>query len=122
MEHTCKLAIVGAVLTFSLPVFAGEYDHYKGEPGETLEQAVANFSEYNNKLDRVLAGEPTPEAMHEIHQLTYTLENALGKLNRELDELVERLELVHEASERADPETVKREGAIYLEQSRKVIP
>ncbi|SFM54854.1 DUF6746 family protein [Marinobacter pelagius] len=122
MKITRKLTVTAAALMFSLPAFAEDYEHYKGEPAETLEQAVANFSEYNNRLDKVLAGELTPEAMNEIHQLTYTLENALGKLNEEFDDLAERLELVHKASEHADPETIQREGSVYLEKSRKVIP
>jgi len=122
MTFSRKLTIATAALMFSLPAFAEEYEHYKGEPAETLEQAVANFSEYNSRLDKALAGELSPEAMNEIHQLTYTLENALDKLNEEFDDLAERLELVHEASEHADPETVEREGSIYLEKSRKVIP
>lgn len=122
MKTIRKLSIAAAALLFSLPAFAEDYEHFKGEPAETLEQAVANFSEYNSRVDTVLAGELTPEAMNEIHQLTYTLENALGKLNEEFDDLAERLELVHKASEHADPETVKREGSVYLEKSQKVIP
>jgi len=122
MKITRNLTLVAAALMFSLPALAEDYEHYEGEPAETLEQAVTNFSKYNNKLDKMLAGELTPEAMNEIHQLTYTLENALGKLNEEFADLAERLELVHKASEHADPETVKFEGSVYLEKSRKVIP
>ncbi|RBP29718.1 hypothetical protein DET50_10968 [Marinobacter pelagius] len=122
MKITRNLTLVAAALMFSLPALAEDYEHYEGEPAETLEQAVTNFSKYNNKLDKLLAGELNPEAMNEIHQLTYTLENALNKLNGEFDDLAERLELVHEASEYADPETVEREGSIYLQKSRKVVP
>ena len=122
MKFALKLATAAAALIFSLPTFADEkYEHFKGEPSKTLAQAVANFSEYNNRLEQVLAGELTPEAMNEVHQLTYTLENALGKLDDELEEMAERLEKVHKASERAGATTVKEEGAVYLEKSRTII-
>lgn len=113
-----------AALMFSLPLAAvadDEYQHFKGEPAKTLEQAVANLSMYNQRLETALAGELSPEAMNEVHQLTYTLENALGKLDHELADIAERLEKVHKASERADPETVKRQGRVYLEKSRVLV-
>ena len=110
---TKHLMLATATLLFTLPAFADdEYDHYKGEPSKTLEQAVANFSEYNNRLEQVLAGDLT---------LTYTLENALGKLDHELEDIAERLEKVHKASEHAAPDTVKEQGAVYLEKSRSII-
>ena len=122
MKTTLQIAAAAAALLFAALAFADDdYEHYKGEPSKTLEQAVANLSEYNNRLEKVLAGELTPEAMNELHQLTYTLENALGKMDDELEDIAERLELVHKASERADPDTVKQEGAVYLEKSRTIV-
>ena len=119
MKTTLQIAAAAAALLFAALAFADDdYEHYKGEPSKTLEQAVANLSEYNNRLEKVLAGELTPQAMNEVHQLTYTLENALGKMDDELEDIAERLELVNKASERADPDTVKKEGAVYLEKSR----
>lgn len=122
MKTPFILATATAALMFTLPAAADEeYSHFKGEPSKTLAQAVANFSEYNNRLEQVLAGELTPEAMNEVHQLTYTLENALGKLDDELENIAERLEKVHKASEHAAPDTVKQQGAVYLEKSRTII-
>ncbi|MFO8142461.1 MAG: DUF6746 family protein [Marinobacter sp.] len=122
MKTTLKLATAAAVLMFAVLAFADDdYDHYQGEPAKTLEQAVANLSEYNTRLETSLTGELTPEAMNEVHQLTYTLENALSKLDSELEGIAERLERVHKASEHADPDTVKQEGAVYLEKSRTII-
>lgn len=122
MKTTLQIAAAAAALLFAALAFADDdYEHCKGEPSKTLEQAVANLSEYNNRLEKVLAGELTPEAMNEVHQLTYTLENALGKMDDELEDIAERLELVHKASERADPDTVKKEGAVYLEKSRTIV-
>ena len=80
--------------------------HYKGKPAETLPQAVANFSEYNRKLKALLDGPVTDADMAEVHQLTYTLENALKKINEEMAELADTLEKVHQASEKLDRDAV----------------
>lgn len=97
-------------------------DHFKGKSSETLEQAVANFSEYNGKLADLLAKDAlSPHDLHQVHELTYTLENALEKLNAELTELANTLEAVHVASENGDAKTTKEQGARYLDTARKVI-
>lgn len=95
--------------------------HFKGEPSETLEQAVTNFSTYNQQLNELLKGELTAEKMGEIHQLTYTLENALGKINDEMDELADVLEEVHLGSETMDQPRVSENGEKYLNNAAKVI-
>lgn len=102
------------------PVMA-EGGHFEGKPSETLEQAVANFAEYNVKLEKVLAGELDAKALYEIHQLTYTLEVALEKINEELTELAEVLEELHVATEKNDAATAKVKGREYLDTARKVI-
>src|SRR5690606_14131897 len=75
---------------------AGERSaHFEGKPSATLAQAVANFSEYNLKLNAILDGKVTDADMAEVHQLTYTLENALKKINEEMSALAGTLEEVH---------------------------
>ncbi|NMT62834.1 DUF6746 family protein [Marinobacter orientalis] len=101
--------------------FADEVEHFEGRKSANLKEAVANFSEYNKKLEKILDGELTPEAMNEIHQLTYTLENALGVINEEFNGLAVTLEEVHLASESADIQGVTNYGETYLETSRTVI-
>ena len=115
------LRAVTVSMLIALPAVAGDIDHFKGEPAKTLEQAVINFSEYNNKLEQLLAGELSPEVMGQIHQLTYTLENALQTLDDSIDQLEDTLEEVHKASERADTATVKSASEQYLTNSRKII-
>ena len=123
MKTTLQIAAAAAALLFAALAFADDdYEHYKGEPSKTLEQAVANLSEYNNRLEKVLAGELTPEAMNEVHQLTYTLENALQKINEEAADLTDILEEVHLASESNQPAVVKERGEAYLAVSRTLIP
>lgn len=97
--------------------------HFKGKPAETLAEAVANFSEYNARLAEILeAQELTALDLGAIHELTYTLEIALEKINEELAELADTLEELHVASETADYDGARSHGAAYLETARTVIP
>ncbi|EWH01384.1 DUF6746 family protein [Halomonas sp. BC04] len=71
-------------------------DHFKGEPAETLADAVANFSEYNQQLAALLAqDELSITDLGTIHELTYTLENALEKIDEEVETMAVTLEEVH---------------------------
>ncbi|AHF01735.1 hypothetical protein THIAE_08170 [Thiomicrospira aerophila AL3] len=93
--------------------------HFKGVPSETYEQAVANLAEYNPKLAAIVAKESlTPKDMADIHQLTYTLENAIERIKEHLEMTAETLEDVHQASEKAQYDIARDQGRIYLEQSR----
>ncbi|MFP5462724.1 MAG: DUF6746 family protein, partial [Gammaproteobacteria bacterium] len=60
-------------------------------------------------------------AIAEIHQLTYTMENGLEKLRKELGALADTLEGLYKASEKMEREKVLRHGAEYLSVSRQVI-
>lgn len=115
-------AIAASAFIAVVPVNASEdrYEHHKGLPAETLQQAVANFSEYNARLEAILAGSLDDSAMHDVHELTYTLENALAKINAELAQLTDTLEELHQASERMDGATVSKHGRIYLDVAREV--
>lgn len=97
-------------------------DHFAGLPANSLTEAVQNFSTYNAKLAELVALETlTPHQLHEVHQLTYTLENALEKMREELAELAEVLEEVHVASEYSDASTVKARGQVYLDTAGKLV-
>lgn len=64
----------------------------------------------------------TPDDLNTIHLLTYTLENALEKINTDLAELAEKLELLHLASETSDANAARQYGETYLLNARTVIP
>ncbi|MDX3773849.1 hypothetical protein QE250_06975 [Chromatiaceae bacterium AAb-1] len=116
------IALTATLLTAGTAIAHDERSaHYKGKQSETLEQAVANFSEYNKKLKQALAGEVTPNDMVEIHELTYTLEVALEKLHKELGNLKDVLEELHVASEHMDIDTAKERGQVYLKTAETVI-
>lgn len=50
-----------------------------------------------------------------IHELTYTLENALETIAEALGNIAELLEEVHVASETFDVDTIQNSGASYLQ-------
>ncbi len=117
--------LVASILILGLTTLASaneRSDHFKGKSANTLKEAVINFSEHNAKLEEILTKASfTPEELHAVHELTYTLEKALKKINEEFVELAETLEKVHVASETADTEVVKNQGLRYLETARQVI-
>ena len=59
--------------------------------------------------------------MAEIHQLTYTLEVALEKLDDEVDRLKDQLEEVHKGSEMMEFDRVRDNAERYLTTSKKLI-
>jgi hypothetical protein len=123
-----KVHVIGAGFALAsvfaaVPAHAERPDHYTGVAAGTLEAAVANFSEYNRRLEAILAkGELTANDLDSIHHLTYTLENALERINADLAQLAETLEELHLASESFEPATAKAKGLEYLTAARKVIP
>lgn len=118
-----RIAGLSAVLVAGTATWAEERPgHFEGEPSRTLEQAVTNFSAYNRKLEAVLAKDQlTPADLATIHELTYTLENALAKIHSEFGQLADTLEAVHVASERADSATVRTKGREYLSVSKQIV-
>lgn len=96
--------------------------HFKGEPAETLSQAVVNFSEYNQRLAELLAqDELSLTDLGTVHELTYTLENALEKIQEEVATIAETLEEVHLGSETGDFERVQSNGTAYLEAAQTLV-
>jgi len=127
MQHTMKLLVnsivLGSALSISSLGFASESKHFKGEQVETLEQAVKSFSANNKKFAAMIQdGEIDLKEMGEIHQLTYSMENALKKIKSELEMAEELLEEVHEASEHGQTETVLKDGQKYLEKAQTLVP
>ena len=98
-------------------------DHYEAKESATLEEAVANFSTYNKKLAEVLARpELDSNDFEEIHQLTYTLENALARIREDLGGLADTLEELHLASEDHTLEKTRTTGETYLKGAQTLVP
>lgn len=123
MKKLLMVLMVAAFLGDSAFAVADEKSgHFKGKPSETLEAALSNFTEYNDKLAAILKQDKlSPVDMQNIHELTYTLEKALEKINASMIELAVLLEAVHVGSESGDTATTQAEGARYLDRARQMI-
>ena len=110
--------LAAAALSFGVATMAKaeSVEHFKGESAESLEEAVTNFKRYNQRLENLLKQDSmSADDVTKVHQLTYTLENALAKINDELDKLAVKLEEVHLASEKYDADAVRDHGDAYME-------
>jgi hypothetical protein len=59
--------------------------------------------------------------MLKIHELTYTLENAINFIKVSLENVSQNLEDVHKASERLDQKTIHASGEKYLEATKRLL-
>lgn len=123
MRLITSLTLAGT-LVLALPVLAEDRpDHFQGKPSETVEEALAVLNKHNLRLEALVEKDTlTPQEVAEVHQLTYTLENALETIANEHDRVAELLEEVHVASEANDAATVSRSGREYLERAQKLVP
>lgn len=97
-------------------------DHFKGLVPESPTEAVQNFSRFNRKLEDILArASLSVSDLSEIHEITYTLENALAVIKEETANLANLLETVHLASENGGVDEVTRAGREYLDGARRII-
>lgn len=92
-----------------------ETDHFEGKPSRTVAEAWENLQTGNAELSALIDGELSPMDMAEVHEISYTLENALARLAEAQEASAVNLEEVHLASERNDTETVRTHGEAYLE-------
>ncbi|NKI34758.1 hypothetical protein HFP89_06225 [Wenzhouxiangella sp. XN79A] len=124
MQRFVTFVVFATALLSAPAILADERpDHFRGAPSESLEQARQNFAETTARIDDVLArGELTPADLAAVHELTYTLENALERIDEEYDRLEEQLEELHLASEGADTERARELGQRYLENARRFLP
>ncbi len=122
MKTLIQIAALALAATIASSTFANDgAAPVHGVPSRTLTEAVANFSEYNQRLEKALAQEPTAERLQEIHELTYTLQNALEKINEDMDGLTDTLEEIHSSSEARQADEVREHATEYLKTARTVI-
>ncbi|MFO7594605.1 MAG: DUF6746 family protein [Pseudomonadota bacterium] len=124
MKRINSLRLLTAAFTLgvlSFAVQAERIDHFKGKEAETLNEAYENLETGNRKLQKLMEGELTAETMAEIHQLTYTLENALQKIDSDIDRIAASLEAVHLATERNNTAVAREQGKRYLDLSREIV-
>lgn len=129
MQHANRMTVTAVAVVMGLSTLAGpgygsdDADHYVPEAAETLEQAVAYFVRYSDEVAQIVASDSlSVEEMERVHELTYTLEVALAKMNEELTDLPEVLETLHKASEGDDVAAFKKAAAAYLETAQAMSP
>ncbi|GHG68916.1 hypothetical protein GCM10010919_18370 [Alishewanella longhuensis] len=121
MKALILATVVGIFTLSSQTTFASDRPaHFKGEAIANTQQALVTLADANAKLTTILAGELNPTTMTEVHQLTYTLENALALIPAADDEIKEVLEEVHLGSETMDAERVRNNGEYYLQLAKKL--
>ena len=103
--------------------FAGERaDHYKGKVPKSLDQAMSYLRSHNAQLNTLLKTEKlSPQQLDEIHQMTYTMENAIKKLKNEVTVISDSLEALHKASETGKTKITKNLGEKYLLLSKPLV-
>ena len=112
-----KLLITSILLlSASQTTFADEkYDHFPSLESGDINTALCNIKHYNEKLAVITSKTELPaEDMVKVHELTYTLENAVNFLRETLKQVSVDLEEVHKASERLEPNIIKSAGESYL--------
>jgi len=123
MTTLSKLVLFGSLLSMSSVALASSSSHFKGEEINDLPKAVQIFSEQNKKFSAIIEkGSIELKEMGVIHQMTYSMENALKKIKKEVAEMEELLEEVHEASEHGENQKVIDDGKKYLEKAQTLIP
>lgn len=112
-------ALLCFVTTFTSTLVAEEkYNHFPSLEAPDLQTALCNLTRYNDKLLTITRKDKlSPGDMVKIHELTYTLENALVKMQSELAIMAADLEEVHLASEKLEQDTLKHHNKQYVAKS-----
>ncbi|WP_116367446.1 DUF6746 family protein [Parahaliea mediterranea] len=126
MICSLRRAAIAASLLFSMASNSSHaeqrFDHFQGAPAASVAEALSNLEVYNEYLQTLLDKDQqlSDADMGKIHQLSYTLENAIQKLQEELNGIAASLEEVHLGSEQLQRERVLENGQDYLKRSRAV--
>lgn len=121
LTRTMGPVMMAGALAMSANAWAEDVDHFEGKKPESLEEAVSLFKEYNAKFEEILSDRPLSDnQLAKIHRISYTMENALGKMNSEMLSLTQTLEKIHKASETGESDTVSDQGESYLSTSQEL--
>ena len=92
-----KLLFIAATLSMTATASAEErYDHFPSLEAADMKTAFCNIQSYNRTLASITAKETlSAEDMVKVHELTYTLENAIMRLQADLNQAAIDLEEVH---------------------------
>lgn len=109
-----------SALAYSAHISADEkYNHFPSLDAPDLKTALCNLKSYNDKLLAITKHESLSAVdMVKVHELTYTLENALVKMQSDLAIMAADLEEVHLASEKLDQDSLKQYNKKYFAKSK----
>ena len=118
-----KLLFIATTLSMTATASAEErYDHFPSLEAADMKTAFCNIQSYNQTLASITAKETlSVEDMVKVHELTYTLENAIMRLQADLNQAAIDLEEVHQASERLEQSTIQTSGKRYLDATRQLL-
>ena len=95
-----------------------DYAHFPALESNNIQSALCNLQSYNKKLSDLLKKSSlSTEDMVKVHELTYTLENAVNFLKASLEETSVTLEEVHKASEVLNAKVIQDSGKEYLDET-----
>ncbi len=118
----CCAVLGGTAVTASADEVApNRVSHYEGKQAETIAGSLANLREANTSLKALLNGALTEDDLHDVHSLTYTLEEALKEIAAEVKALQDVVEDVHLGSEGMKQELVRSKGLDYLQRVEQVL-
>ena len=97
-------------------------NHFPSVASPTVSAAQCNLAKYNAILTKLInQPEMSITDMLSVHELTYTLEQAIERLQDSLEDVAEELEKVHKASEHLDPNVIVSSGQLYQEKLQAIL-
>ncbi len=117
------VTVIGTLLILASTAKADEkYNHFPSLDSPDTATALCNLAKFNEKLKVIETKKSmTAEDMVKVHELTYTLENAVIRLQKDLDTIAVDLEKVHKASEVLAEKTIKQSGEDYLSATNNIL-
>ncbi|MFC3094566.1 hypothetical protein DRW07_13245 [Alteromonas sediminis] len=115
MKQLITLSLATGLLLSASAYAEEKYDHFPSLEAPDVATALCNIQTYNEKLAALTSAENIDTAsMVKIHELTYTLENALARLKTTIAETAQALEEVHLASESIKADVIKKSAKTYF--------
>ena len=117
MKTITIASLLVALASFNIQ--ATDVDHFKGAASPDLQSALCNLKKFDKKMAKLVKKqEMKMEDLAEIHELTYTLEVAVQRVQSEMNVVAEELEKAHKGSEVLAEAKVKKAAKEYLDRTK----
>lgn len=116
-QAICATLLAGLLLVCAEALHGDDrIDHFQPLPSATLADAMNNLNSHTAELQQLLQQDRLqPADLHKIHQLSYTLEAAVNRLQVSSAVMAVDIVAMHEASETGDAAVTRERGQRYLE-------